>query len=73
MVSASDTGKAAVRDWPGWLRADRLRWAPDGAIEALEDPDRRFALCVLWHPEQGEDRRLFAALVRAAGGVVAPS
>ncbi len=29
-------------------------WAEDGTIEAIEDPARRFALGVLWHPEQGE-------------------
>jgi putative glutamine amidotransferase len=40
--------------------------SPDGAIEAVEDPDRRFALGVLWHPEQGADGRLFDALVAAA-------
>ena len=37
--------------------------ADDGTIEAIEDPARRFALGVLWHPEAGEDRRLFEALV----------
>ena len=40
--------------------------APDGTVEALEDPSRRFALGVLWHPEAGEDLRLFEALVREA-------
>ena len=40
--------------------------AEDGAIEAVEDPTRRFALGVLWHPEAGEDARLFEALVREA-------
>jgi putative glutamine amidotransferase len=40
--------------------------ADDGTIEALEDPSRRFALGVLWHPEAGEDQRLFEALVREA-------
>jgi gamma-glutamyl-gamma-aminobutyrate hydrolase PuuD len=38
----------------------------DGTIEALEDPSRRFALGVLWHPEAGEDRRLFEGLVEEA-------
>ena len=38
----------------------------DGWVEALEVPDRRFALGVLWHPEAGEDRRLFEALVAEA-------
>jgi putative glutamine amidotransferase len=31
----------------------------EGTLEALEDPSRRFALGVLWHPEAGEDKRLF--------------
>ena len=46
------------------LRA--VAWADDGTVEALEDPERRFALGVLWHPEAGEDRRLFEALVAEA-------
>lgn len=41
-------------------------WAQDGAIEAIEDPRRRFAVGVLWHPEEGEDKRLFEALVEEA-------
>jgi putative glutamine amidotransferase len=41
--------------------------AEDGTLEALEDPSRRFALGVLWHPEAGEDMRLFEALVEEAG------
>jgi putative glutamine amidotransferase len=41
--------------------------APDGTVEALEDPSRRFTLGVLWHPEEGEDLSLFEALVGAAG------
>ena len=40
--------------------------ADDGTIEALEDPSRRFALGVLWHPEAGEDFALFKALVEEA-------
>ncbi len=40
--------------------------AADGTLEALEDPSRRFALGVLWHPEAGEDLRLFEALVEEA-------
>jgi putative glutamine amidotransferase len=50
--------------------------APDGTIEALEDPSRRFTLGVLWHPEEGEDLALFEALVDAAAAareVRAPS
>jgi gamma-glutamyl-gamma-aminobutyrate hydrolase PuuD len=41
--------------------------AEDGTIEAVEAPDQRFALGVLWHPEAGEDLRLFEELVREAG------
>jgi gamma-glutamyl-gamma-aminobutyrate hydrolase PuuD len=40
--------------------------APDGTLEAVEDPARRFTLGVLWHPEEGEDMALFEALVEAA-------
>jgi putative glutamine amidotransferase len=40
--------------------------ADDGTIEAIEDPSRRFALGVLWHPEAGEDMKLFEELVREA-------
>jgi putative glutamine amidotransferase len=40
--------------------------AEDGSGEALEDRDRRFAVGVLWHPEEGEDLRLFQALVEEA-------
>jgi putative glutamine amidotransferase len=41
-------------------------WADDGTVEALEDPARRFAVGVLWHPEEGEDFALFRALVEEA-------
>jgi putative glutamine amidotransferase len=37
--------------------------AEDGTVEAIEDPERRFAVGVLWHPEEGEDFALFSALV----------
>ena len=40
--------------------------AEDGTVEALEDPSKRFALGVLWHPEAGEDLRLFEAFVEEA-------
>ncbi len=43
--------------------------APDGVIEAVEDPGRRFCLGVQWHPENfwrtGEFRTLFEAFVQA--------
>ena len=44
-------------------------WADDGTIEAVEDPSKRFALGVLWHPEESDDRRLFEALVAEAKAV----
>jgi putative glutamine amidotransferase len=40
-------------------------WADDGIIEAIESTSG-FTVGVQWHPEQGTDERLFAALVRAA-------
>jgi putative glutamine amidotransferase len=41
-------------------------WAADGTLEGLEDPTRRFAVGVLWHPEIDEDKALFEALVAEA-------
>jgi putative glutamine amidotransferase len=46
------------------LRA--VAWAEDGLVEGLEDSGKRFALGVLWHPEEGEDAALFQALVDEA-------
>ena len=43
----------------GWAMMDELP-------EALEDPERRFALGVQWHPEADETSRLIAALVAEA-------
>jgi putative glutamine amidotransferase len=40
--------------------------AEDGAVEAVEAPDRRFAVGVLWHPEAGQDASLFEAFVEEA-------
>jgi len=40
--------------------------AEDGTIEAVEGPSHRFALGVLWHPEAGDDLKLFEELVREA-------
>src|SRR5256885_3065323 len=40
--------------------------AEDGTIEAVEATDRRFAFGVLWHPEAGEDQKLFSELVPEA-------
>jgi putative glutamine amidotransferase len=46
------------------LREDA--WAEDGTVEGVEDPDKPFLVGVLWHPEAGEDQRLFEQLVEAA-------
>jgi gamma-glutamyl-gamma-aminobutyrate hydrolase PuuD len=43
-----------------------VAWADDGTVEALEDPEKPFVVGVLWHPEAGEDQRLFEQLVEAA-------
>jgi gamma-glutamyl-gamma-aminobutyrate hydrolase PuuD len=48
---------------PGLVAA---AWATDGIVEAVEAPNRRFCLAVQWHPEAGDDGRLFAAQVQAA-------
>jgi gamma-glutamyl-gamma-aminobutyrate hydrolase PuuD len=45
---------------------DVVGWAEDGSVEAIEDRARRFAVGVLWHPEEDEDKRLFEALVEQA-------
>jgi putative glutamine amidotransferase len=46
--------------------------APDGIIEAIEDPHARFCLGVQWHPENfwrtGEFRPLFEGFLEAAAG-----
>ena len=38
----------------------------DEVVEAIEVPDRRFALGVLWHPEEDEQSRVIGALVDQA-------
>jgi putative glutamine amidotransferase len=44
--------------------------APDGVVEAIEDPKARFCLAVQWHPENfwrtGEFRPLFEGFVEAS-------
>jgi putative glutamine amidotransferase len=41
----------------------------DDVVEAVEAPDRRFALGVQWHPEADEASRLIAALVDEAAAM----
>lgn len=57
----------AVRDPGRGVVVDAV--APDGVIEGIEAPHRRFFLGVQWHPEfaiDPGDRKIFAALIDAA-------
>lgn len=59
----------ALREIPPLFKP--VAWAPDGAVEAIESPGRRFLMAVQWHPEltAAEDavqQNLFDALVNAA-------
>jgi len=59
----------AVKDAAPGLIVDAV--APDGVIEGIEDPKRRFVLGVQWHPEyrlSEGDTRIFAAFIEAARG-----
>jgi putative glutamine amidotransferase len=52
-----DLGEGVVAT--GWSHGDEL-------VEAIEVPGRRFALGVLWHPEEDDRSRVIAALVDEA-------
>jgi putative glutamine amidotransferase len=58
----------AVKDVAKGFRVSAT--APDGVIEAIEDPGSRFCLGVQWHPENfwrtGEFRALFEGFLEAA-------
>jgi putative glutamine amidotransferase len=58
----------AVKDVARGFRVSAT--APDGVIEAIEDPSARFCLGVQWHPENfwrtGEFRALFEGFLEAA-------
>jgi putative glutamine amidotransferase len=58
----------AVKDVASGFRVSAT--APDGVIEAIEDPSARFCLGVQWHPENfwrtGEFRALFEGFLEAA-------
>ena len=57
----------AVKDLAPGFVIDAV--APDGIIEGIEDPRRRFLIGVQWHPEYAiseGDSRLFAAFIAAA-------
>jgi putative glutamine amidotransferase len=67
-LAVNSTHHQAVRE-PGRGAVISAR-APDGVVEAIELPGRRFALGVQWHPEalRGEPRHaaIYAGLVAAA-------
>ena len=59
----------AIRDPGRWATVNAT--APDGVIEGVEDARYTFCLGVQWHPEfliDPGDKRIFKALVAAAGG-----
>ena len=66
-LSVNSTHHQSVGSCRGGV--DAVGWAPDGIVEALEDPSREFWIGVQWHPEKLRDRnarRLMDAFVRAA-------
>jgi len=48
----------------GWSESDEI-------VEAIELPDKRFALGVVWHPEEDPESPVIASLVGAARGAFA--
>ena len=45
--------------------------APDGVVEGIEAPDKRFCIGVQWHPEfhiSARDNKIFAAFISACRG-----
>jgi putative glutamine amidotransferase len=73
LIPVNSAHHQAVRDVPAPVVVDAV--APDGVIEGIEDPTRRFCIGVQWHPEfhiSAADVRLFAAFVDACRGKKAP-
>ena len=66
-LSVNSAHHQAVREVSGGVIVNAR--APDGVIEGIEDPDRRFCLGVQWHPEylvSEGDSKIFTAFVAAA-------
>jgi putative glutamine amidotransferase len=66
LIAVNSAHHQSVRDVPTPVVVDAV--APDGVIEGIEDPTRRFCIGVQWHPEfhiSAADVRLFAAFVQA--------
>ncbi len=75
LAAAGKGVNAAMGGRPSGARLERAQrspayrpsaWHADGTLEAMEDPASGFRLAVQWHPEAGDDGRLFDALVAAA-------
>src|SRR5580692_12650572 len=49
-----------------------VAWTPDQVVEAVELQGHKFGVGVQWHPEEGDDARIFEALVAAAKTAPAP-
>ncbi|MHB2022857.1 MAG: gamma-glutamyl-gamma-aminobutyrate hydrolase family protein [Mycobacteriales bacterium] len=47
-----------------------VAWADDATVEAVELAGHHWVVGVQWHPEEGDDLRLFEALVAAAAQLV---
>lgn len=65
-VPVNSAHHQAVKDMPAGLVIDAV--APDGVIEGVEDPRRKFCIGVQWHPEfhiSPADVKLFAAFIDA--------
>ena len=57
----------SVSSHPGYVPA---AWAQDGTLEAMEHTASQFRLAVQWHPEAGQDGRLFDAFIQACAASV---
>jgi putative glutamine amidotransferase len=65
-IAVNSTHHQAVKTVAGGLVVDAR--APDGVIEGVEDPARRFCIGVQWHPEYrttAADQALFGAFIAA--------
>jgi putative glutamine amidotransferase len=62
-ISVATYHHQAVDDMAGYRAS---AWADDGLVEAFEEPESLFRVGVQWHPERGDDPRLFQCLVEAA-------
>ena len=66
LIPVNSAHHQAVKDVPNNVVVDAV--APDGVIEGIEDPTRKFCIGVQWHPEfhiSPADVRLFKAFVDA--------